>query len=216
MKKISHTHFVLYAEVLESNGSTSQASICASTLAMMDAGVPFKAPVAGIAMGLVKKGEHYTILTDIQGMEDHLGDMDFKVAGTSKGITALQMDIKIDGLSRTILEEALEQAKIGRMQILESMLATISDPREKLSKYAPKIIVIKINPDKIRDVIGPGGKQINKIIDETGVKIDTEQDGTIYIASADEEMIARAKEIIENIVRVAKVGEYYLRKSKTN
>lgn len=204
----------LVAEVLESNGSTSQASICASTLAMMDAGVPLKAPVAGIAMGLVKKGEHYTVLTDIQGMEDHLGDMDFKVAGTSKGITALQMDIKIDGLSRTILEEALEQAKIGRMQILESMLATISDPREKLSKYAPKIVVIKINPDKIRDVIGPGGKQINKIIDETGVKIDTEQDGTIYIASADEEMIARAKEIIENIVRVAKVGEYFLGKVK--
>lgn len=204
----------LVAEVLESNGSTSQASICASTLAMMDAGVPLKAPVAGIAMGLVKKGEHYTVLTDIQGMEDHLGDMDFKVAGTSKGITALQMDIKIDGLSRTILEEALEQAKIGRMQILESMLATISDPRAKLSKYAPKIVVIKINPDKIRDVIGPGGKQINKIIDETGVKIDTEQDGTIYIASADEEMIARAKEIIENIVRVAQVGEYYLGKVK--
>ncbi|MEK3978032.1 polyribonucleotide nucleotidyltransferase [Psychrobacillus sp. FSL K6-2836] len=204
----------LVAEVLESNGSTSQASICASTLAMMDAGVPLKAPVAGIAMGLVKKGENYTILTDIQGMEDHLGDMDFKVAGTSKGITALQMDIKIDGLSRSILEEALEQAKIGRMQILESMLATISDPREKLSKYAPKIVVIKINPDKIRDVIGPGGKQINKIIDETGVKIDTEQDGTIYIASADEDMIARAKEIIENIVRVAQVGEYYLGKVK--
>ena len=204
----------LVAEVLESNGSTSQASICASTLAMMDAGVPLKAPVAGIAMGLVKKGENYTILTDIQGMEDHLGDMDFKVAGTSKGITALQMDIKIDGLSRTILEEALEQAKIGRIQILESMLATISEPREKLSTYAPKIVVIKINPDKIRDVIGPGGKQINKIIDETGVKIDTEQDGTIYIASPDEEMIARAKAIIENIVRVAKVGEYYLGKVK--
>lgn len=204
----------LVAEVLESNGSTSQASICASTLAMMDAGVPLKAPVAGIAMGLVKKGENYTILTDIQGMEDHLGDMDFKVAGTSKGITALQMDIKIDGLSRTILEEALAQAKIGRMQILESMLATISEPREKLSTYAPKIVVIKINPDKIRDVIGPGGKQINKIIDETGVKIDTEQDGTIYIASPDEEMIARAKAIIENIVRVAKVGEYYLGKVK--
>lgn len=204
----------LVAEVLESNGSTSQASICASTLAMMDAGVPLKAPVAGIAMGLVKKGEHYTILTDIQGMEDHLGDMDFKVAGTSKGITALQMDIKIDGLSKTILEEALEQAKIGRMQILESMLATISEPREKLSKYAPKISVIKINPDKIRDVIGPGGKQINKIIDETGVKIDTEQDGTIYIASPDEDMIARAKQIIEDIVRVAQVGEYYLGKVK--
>ena len=198
------------SEVLESNGSTSQASICASTMAMLAAGVPLKAPVAGIAMGLVKKGEHYTVLTDIQGMEDHLGDMDFKVAGTAKGVTALQMDIKIDGLSRDILEEALTQAKIGRMQILEHMLSTIAEPRKSLSKYAPKIISIKINPDKIRDVIGPGGKQINKIIDETGVKIDTEQDGTIYIASADEAMINRAKEIIESIVREAKVGEYYM------
>ncbi|MFJ6207676.1 polyribonucleotide nucleotidyltransferase [Lysinibacillus sp. NPDC092081] len=198
------------SEVLESNGSTSQASICASTLAMMDAGVPLKAPVAGIAMGLVKKGEHYSILTDIQGMEDHLGDMDFKVAGTAKGVTALQMDIKIDGLSRNILEEALTQAKIGRMHILESMLATLAEPREKLSTFAPKIVIVKINPDKIRDVIGPGGKQINKIIEETGVKIDTEQDGTIYISSADEEMNARAKQIIEDIVREAKVGEYYL------
>ncbi|MGN4126153.1 polyribonucleotide nucleotidyltransferase [Lysinibacillus sphaericus] len=198
------------SEVLESNGSTSQASICASTLAMMDAGVPLKAPVAGIAMGLIKKGEHYSILTDIQGMEDHLGDMDFKVAGTAKGVTALQMDIKIDGLSRNILEEALTQAKIGRMHILESMLATLAEPREKLSTYAPKIVIVKINPDKIRDVIGPGGKQINKIIEETGVKIDTEQDGTIYISSADEDMNARAKQIIEDIVREAKVGEYYL------
>jgi polyribonucleotide nucleotidyltransferase len=198
------------SEVLESNGSTSQASICASTLAMMDAGVPLKAPVAGIAMGLIKKGEHYSILTDIQGMEDHLGDMDFKVAGTAKGVTALQMDIKIDGLSRNILEEALTQAKIGRMHILESMLATLAEPRGKLSTFAPKIVIVKINPDKIRDVIGPGGKQINKIIEETGVKIDTEQDGTIYISSADEEMNARAKQIIEDIVREAKVGEYYL------
>ncbi|MGG2109885.1 polyribonucleotide nucleotidyltransferase [Lysinibacillus pakistanensis] len=198
------------SEVLESNGSTSQASICASTLAMMDAGVPLKAPVAGIAMGLIKKGEYYSILTDIQGMEDHLGDMDFKVAGTAKGVTALQMDIKIDGLSRNILEEALTQAKIGRMHILESMLATLDEPREKLSEFAPKIVIVKINPDKIRDVIGPGGKQINKIIEETGVKIDTEQDGTIYISSADEEMNARAKQIIEDIVREAKVGEYYL------
>jgi len=161
-------------------------------------------------MGLIKKGEHYSILTDIQGMEDHLGDMDFKVAGTAKGVTALQMDIKIDGLSRNILEEALTQAKIGRMHILESMLATLAEPREKLSAFAPKIVIVKINPDKIRDVIGPGGKQINKIIEETGVKIDTEQDGTIYISSADEEMNARAKQIIEDIVREAKVGEYYL------
>lgn len=199
----------LVAEVLESNGSTSQASICASTLAMMDAGVPLKAPVAGIAMGLVKKGDNYTVLSDIQGMEDYLGDMDFKVAGTAEGITALQMDIKIDGLSRSILEEALAQAKIGRLHILESMLATISEPREQLSKFAPKIIMVKINPDKIRDVIGPGGKVINKIIDETGVKIDTEQDGTIFISSVDEEMNAKAKAMIENIVREAKVGEYY-------
>ncbi|RHW39596.1 polyribonucleotide nucleotidyltransferase [Lysinibacillus yapensis] len=198
------------SEVLESNGSTSQASICASTLAMMDAGVPIKAPVAGIAMGLVKKGEHYSVLTDIQGMEDHLGDMDFKVAGTAKGVTALQMDIKIDGLSRNILEEALQQARAGRMIILDSMLATLAESRKSLSKYAPKIEVIQINPDKIRDVIGSGGKTINKIIDETGVKIDTEQDGTIYISSANEEMNKRAKEIIESIVREAKVGEYYM------
>ncbi|MGE7836426.1 polyribonucleotide nucleotidyltransferase [Viridibacillus arvi] len=202
------------SEVLESNGSTSQASICASTLAMMDAGVPLKAPVAGIAMGLIKKDEHYSILTDIQGMEDHLGDMDFKVAGTAKGVTALQMDIKIDGLSNQILEEALTQAKIGRMHILESMLSTMPEKRDHLSKYAPKIIMVKINPDKIRDVIGPGGKQINKIIEETGVKIDTEQDGTIYISSVNEEMNARAKEIIENIVREAVVGEYYMGKVK--
>lgn len=204
----------LVAEVLESNGSTSQASICASTLAMMDAGVPLTAPVAGIAMGLVKKGENYTVLSDIQGMEDYLGDMDFKVAGTAKGITALQMDIKIDGLSREILEEALAQAQIGRIHILESMIATIAEPRTTLSKYAPKIIMVKINPDKIRDVIGPGGKVINKIIDETGVKIDTEQDGTIFISSVDEEMNAKAKAMIENIVREAKVGEYYEGKVK--
>ncbi|MBS8263510.1 polyribonucleotide nucleotidyltransferase [Mesobacillus boroniphilus] len=202
----------LVSEVLESNGSTSQASICASTLALMDAGVPIKAPVAGIAMGLIKSGEHYSILTDIQGMEDHLGDMDFKVAGTAKGVTALQMDIKIEGLSRQILEEALQQAQIGRMQILESMLATIKEPREQLSQYAPKIITMWIKPDKIRDVIGPSGKQINKIIEETGVKIDIEQDGTVFIGSVDEEMIQRAKKIIEDIVREVEVGEMYLGK----
>jgi len=143
-------------------------------------------------------------------MEDHLGDMDFKVAGTAKGVTALQMDIKIDGLSRNMLEEALTQAKVGRMHILESMLAALAEPGKQLSEFAPKIVIVKINPDKIRDVIGPGGKQINKIIEETGVKIDTEQDGTIYISSANEEMNARAKQIIEDIVREAKVGEYYL------
>lgn len=204
----------LVSEVLESNGSTSQASICGSTLAMMDAGVPIKAPVAGIAMGLVKSGDYYTVLTDIQGMEDHLGDMDFKVAGTAKGVTALQMDIKIEGLSREILEEALQQAKKGRMQILDSMLATLSEPRTELSKYAPKILTMTINPDKIRDVIGPSGKQINKIIEETGVKIDIEQDGTIFIASTDQEMNQKAKKIIEDIVREVEVGQLYMGKVK--
>ncbi|MCZ2258776.1 polyribonucleotide nucleotidyltransferase [Sporosarcina sp. G11-34] len=204
----------LVAEVLESNGSSSQASICSSTMAMLDAGVPLKAPVAGIAMGLVKKGENYSILSDIQGMEDALGDMDFKVAGTAKGITALQMDIKVDGLSRQILEESLAQAKIGRMHILEHMNSVIEGPREKLSEYAPKIIMITINPDKIRDVIGPGGKVINKIIEETNVKIDTEQDGTIYISSPNNAMNEKAKSMIENIVREAKVGEYYMAKVK--
>ncbi|WP_409253745.1 polyribonucleotide nucleotidyltransferase [Bacillus sp. SCS-153A] len=204
----------LVSEVLESNGSTSQASICASTLAMMDAGVPIKAPVAGIAMGLIQSGEHYSILTDIQGMEDHLGDMDFKVAGTSKGVTALQMDIKIEGLSREILEEALQQAKSGRMHILDSMLSTISESRGQLSQYAPKILTMSINPDKIRDVIGPSGKQINKIIEETGVKIDIEQDGSVFISSTDEEMNKKAKKIIEDIVREVEVGQLYLGKVK--
>lgn len=204
----------LVSEVLESNGSTSQASICASTLAMMDAGVPIKAPVAGIAMGLVKSGEHYSVLTDIQGMEDALGDMDFKVAGTEKGVTALQMDIKIEGLSREILEEALQQAKKGRMEILKSMLSTISTPKQELSEYAPKILTMKINPDKIRDVIGPSGKQINKIIEETGVKIDIEQDGTVFISSVNEEMNQKAKKIIEDIVREVVVGQMYLGKVK--
>nr|WGD86955.1 polyribonucleotide nucleotidyltransferase [Bacillus subtilis] len=204
----------LVSEVLESNGSTSQASICASTLAMMDAGVPIKAPVAGIAMGLVKSGEHYTVLTDIQGMEDALGDMDFKVAGTEKGVTSLQMDIKIEGLSREILEEALQQAKKGRMEILNSMLATLSESRKELSRYAPKILTMTINPDKIRDVIGPSGKQINKIIEETGVKIDIEQDGTIFISSTDESGNQKAKKIIEDLVREVEVYQLYLGKVK--
>lgn len=181
---------------------------------MMDAGVPLKAPVAGIAMGLVKSGEHYTILTDIQGMEDHLGDMDFKVAGTAHGVTALQMDIKIDGLSREILEEALQQAKVGRMHILDHMLSVIAEPRTELSAYAPKIITMIINPDKIRDVIGPSGKQINKIIEETGVKIDIEQDGTVFISSINQEMNDKAKKIIEDIVREVQVGEIYEGKVK--
>lgn len=200
----------LVSEVLESNGSTSQASICASTLALMDAGVPIKAPVAGIAMGLIKDGDQVSILTDIQGMEDHLGDMDFKVAGTAKGVTAIQMDIKIDGIDRSILQQALEQAREGRMFILDKMLEVIQEPRKELSKYAPKILTMQINPEKIRDVIGAGGKIINKIIDETGVKIDIEQDGRIYIASTDEASNEKARQIIENIVREVVVGETYL------
>ena len=202
----------LVSEVLESNGSTSQASICVSTMALMAAGVPIKAPVAGIAMGLVKKGENYTVLTDIQGMEDHLGDMDFKVAGTAQGVTALQMDIKIEGLSREILEEALQQAKVGRMQILNHMLGTIAETREDLSAYAPKIKVMTIKVDKIRDVIGPGGKQINEIIDKTGVKIDIEQDGTVYILHDNTENINQAVAMIEDIVREVEVGKIYLGK----
>ncbi|WP_134700423.1 polyribonucleotide nucleotidyltransferase [Ammoniphilus sp. YIM 78166] len=200
----------LVSEVLESNGSTSQASICASTLAMMDAGVPLKAPVAGIAMGLVKSGDHVSVLSDIQGMEDHLGDMDFKVAGTSEGVTALQMDIKIEGIDRTILEEALMQARKGRLHILDRMLEAIKQPRESLSPFAPKILSMKIHPDKIRDVIGPGGKIINKIIEETGVKIDIEQDGRIFIASVNEGMNQKAKQIIEDLVREVAVGQTYL------
>lgn len=198
------------SEVIESNGSTSQASICGSTLALMDAGVPIKAPVAGIAMGLVKKAENYTILSDIQGMEDALGDMDFKVAGTEKGITAIQMDIKIDGLSEDILHEALEQARVGRLHILDNMLATISAPREELSKYAPKVEVMHIKPAQIRDVIGPGGKKINEIIDATGVKLDIEQDGTVFIGHSDQNMINEAKKWIEDITRVAEVGQVYM------
>lgn len=200
----------LVSEVLESNGSSSQASICASTMAMMDAGVPIKAPVAGVAMGLIKDGEHVSILTDIQGMEDHLGDMDFKVAGTAQGVTAIQMDIKIDGIDRNILAESLEQAKRGRMFILDKMIACIAEPRKQLSPHAPKILTIYINPDKIRDVIGPGGKVINKIIEETNVKIDIEQDGRVFIASPDEAMNQKAREIIEGIVREVVVGETYL------
>ncbi|MEC0231517.1 polyribonucleotide nucleotidyltransferase [Paenibacillus alba] len=200
----------LVSEVLESNGSTSQASICASTLALMDAGVPIKAPVAGIAMGLIKDGDHFSILSDIQGMEDHLGDMDFKVAGTAEGITALQMDIKIDGIDRSILQQSLQQAKEGRLHILGKMVSRISEPKKNLSKYAPKILTMNINPDKIRDVIGAGGKIINKIIEETGVKIDIEQDGRVFIASSNQEMNEKARSIIEGIVREVIVGETYL------
>lgn len=200
----------LVSDVLESNGSSSQASICAGTLALMDAGVPIKAPVAGIAMGLVKDGENYTILTDIQGMEDHLGDMDFKVAGTREGITALQMDIKIDGITEQILEEALNQGKKARVEILDHLETVMSAPREELSQYAPKIEMMQIKPDKIKVVIGKGGDTINGIIEETGVKIDIDQDGNVSIASADASMIQRAKEIIDELTREVKVGEVYL------
>lgn len=204
----------IVSEVLESNGSSSQASICGSTLALMDAAVPIKAPVAGIAMGLVTREDSYTILTDIQGMEDALGDMDFKVAGTKEGITAIQMDIKIDGLTREVIEEALEQARQGRLAIMDHMLQTIDQPRSELSAYAPKVEIMHIKPEKIRDVIGPGGKKINEIIDETGVKLDIEQDGTIFIGAVDQEMINRAREIINEITREAEVGQVYHAKVK--
>lgn len=202
----------LVSEVIESNGSTSQASICASVLALMDAGVPIKAPVAGIAMGLImsKDERSFSILTDIQGMEDHLGDMDFKVAGTEAGVTAIQMDIKISGINREILESALEQAREGRLHILKHMMSTISEPRKDLSPYAPKIMTMTINPEKIRDVIGPQGRVINKIIEETGVKIDIEQDGRVFIASINQEANLRAKQIIEDLVREVAVGQTYL------
>ncbi|MGG1661366.1 polyribonucleotide nucleotidyltransferase [Brevibacillus sp. NRS-1366] len=202
----------LVSEVIESNGSTSQASICASVLALMDAGVPIKAPVAGIAMGLImsKDEKSFSILTDIQGMEDHLGDMDFKVAGTEAGVTAIQMDIKISGINREILEMALDQAREGRLHILKHMMSTISEPRKDLSPYAPKIMTMTINPEKIRDVIGPQGRVINKIIEETGVKIDIEQDGRVFIASVNQEANLRAKQIIEDLVREVAVGQIYL------
>ena len=199
----------LVAEVLESNGSTSQASICASVLALMDAGVPIKAPVAGVAMGLVKEDDQVAVLTDIQGMEDHLGDMDFKVAGTAQGVTALQMDIKIKGIDREILESALAKAHEGRMFILQKMAEAIDAPRNELSQHAPRIFTLRISPDKIREVIGPGGRVINKIIEDTGVKIDIEQDGRVFIATPNAEAGERAKAIIEGIVRDVVVGETY-------
>lgn len=198
------------SEVLESNGSSSMGSVCSASMALMDAGVPVRAAVGGIAMGLIKEEARYAILTDIQGMEDFLGDMDFKVAGTRNGITALQMDIKVHGLNREILSAALDQAVAGYNFILDKMEAAIPSPRADLSPYAPRIVVLKIAVDKIREVIGPGGKMVNKIIDETGVKIDIEDDGTIYIASPDGEAAAQAKKIIEDLVREVEVGEIYM------
>jgi polyribonucleotide nucleotidyltransferase len=199
----------IVSEVLESNGSSSQASICGSSMALMDAGVKIKNPVSGIAMGLIKEGEDYAILSDIQGMEDHYGDMDFKVAGTPDGITALQMDIKVTGLSQDLLKNALNKAKEGRLYILDKMLEVIDEPRENLSEYAPLIMTMNINPDKIRFVIGPGGKMINKIIDETDASIDIEDDGTIFIMADSQENGLRAKEMIENLTREVEVGEVY-------
>lgn len=199
----------LVAEVLESNGSSSQASICAGTLALMAGGVPIKAPVAGIAMGLISDGSNYTILTDIQGLEDHFGDMDFKVAGTREGITALQMDIKIEGITPQILKEALAQAKKARFEILDLIEATIPAPRAQLAPTAPKIDTIKIDVDKIKVVIGKGGETIDKIIEETGVKIDIDDDGNVSIYSSDQAAIDRTKEIIAGLVHEAKVGEVY-------
>jgi polyribonucleotide nucleotidyltransferase len=197
------------SEVLSSNGSTSQASVCGSTLALMAAGVPIKKPVAGVAMGLMKEGDKLAILTDIQGVEDFMGDMDFKVAGTADGITAIQMDIKVHGIDKDVLTKALEQARIGRLHILNKMLEVIPEPREELSPYAPRILTMQINPEKIRDVIGSGGKVINKIIEQTGVTIDIEDSGMVYIASADSKAAKEAQDIIENIVHEVEVGEIY-------
>ena len=201
----------LVSEILSSNGSSSMASVCGSTLALMDAGVPITSPVAGIAMGLIKDDEtgRVAVLSDIQGLEDFLGDMDFKVTGTEKGVTAIQMDIKIKGIDRNILSTALKQAREGRMFIMQKLLETIPEPRKSLSKYAPKIISFMIDPDKIKDVIGSGGKMINKIIDQTGVKIDIEDDGRVYIATPDEVMAEKAKKIILAIVEDLEVGKLY-------
>ncbi len=202
----------LVSEVLGSNGSSSQASVCGSTLSLLDAGVPIKSPVAGIAMGLIKEDDKVAILYDIQGMEDHLGDMDFKVAGTRDGVTAIQMDIKIDGIDGKILKDALEKARRGRLFILDKMAETISAPRHDLSKYAPKIYTMQVNPDKIRDIIGPGGKMINKIIDETGVKIDIDDEGKVFIAAVSSEGGEKAISMINDIVKEVEVGDIYLGK----
>jgi len=199
----------LVSEVLESNGSSSMASVCASTLSLMDAGVPIKAPVSGVAMGLVKDGEHFTVLTDIQGLEDALGDMDFKVAGTSKGITAVQMDIKIDGINKEIFQQALAQAKEGRAFILGKMLECIAEPRKELKKYAPKITTLQVDPDKIKDIIGPGGKMIKKIVEESGAKIDIDDSGKVYVAAVDAASANKAIATIEGITAVPEVGKVY-------
>lgn len=200
----------IVSEVLESNGSSSMASVCGSTLGMMDAGIPIEAPVAGIAMGLIKEGESVAILSDIQGLEDALGDMDFKVAGTAKGVTALQMDMKVSGVGRSLLHRALEQARQGRMFILEKMLAVLPRPREEMSEFAPRIITITIPVDKIRDVIGPGGRMIRSIIEDTGADIDIQDDGTVFVSSRDHAGGERAKEMIEQLTKEVEPGEKYV------
>ena len=204
----------IVSEIMESNGSSSMASVCGGSLSLMDAGVPIKAPVAGIAMGLIKEDEKIAVLSDILGSEDHLGDMDFKVAGTRNGITALQMDIKVTGLTKDIMSEALKQAKDGRLHILDQMDQALSEPRESLSKYAPRIVTMQINVGKIKDVIGPGGKVIRSIIDQTGVSIDINDDGLISIASNNEESASKAIKIIEGLVQEVEIGKTYLGKVK--
>jgi polyribonucleotide nucleotidyltransferase len=204
----------IVSEILESNGSSSMASVCGGSLAMMDAGIPIKAPVAGIAMGMIKDGDRVAILSDILGSEDHLGDMDFKVTGTLNGINALQMDIKVDGLDRELLGKALEQAKAGRMHILGEMDKALQTPRDEMSKYAPRIVTLTVPKDKIRDVIGPGGKVIREIIDKTGVSIDINDDGLVSIASADEEAANKAVEFVQNLVQEVEIGKIYLGKVK--
>ena len=204
----------IVSEILESNGSSSMASVCGGSLSLMDAGVPIKAPVAGIAMGMIKDGDRVAILSDILGSEDHLGDMDFKVTGTLKGINALQMDIKIGGLSHDLMAKALEQAKEGRLHILGEMDKALQSPREEMSQYAPRIVTITVPKDKIRDVIGPGGKVIREIIDKTGVSIDINDDGVVSIASTDEDSAKRAVELVQNLVQEVEIGKIYLGKVK--
>ena len=197
------------SEITESNGSSSMASVCGSSLALMDAGVPIKTPVAGIAMGLIKEGERFAVLTDILGDEDHLGDMDFKVAGTAQGVTALQMDIKIDGITREIMEQALKQANAGRLHILSVMNEAIAEPRAQLSEYAPRFSTVRIHPDKIKDVIGKGGATIRQITEESGATIDIADDGTIKIAAVDKEAADNARRMIEEITMEPEVGRIY-------
>jgi len=199
----------IVSEILESNGSTSMATVCGGSLSLMDAGVPITAPLAGIAMGLIKEGDTVRILSDILGDEDHLGDMDFKVAGTHEGITALQMDIKIAGVTREVMQEALYQAREGRIGILKVMQEAISEPRKEISGHAPRIITLKVKPEKIREIIGPGGKVIRGIVEETGVKMDVEDDGTVTIASSDEAATQKAVEMVQRITAEAEIGKIY-------